>query len=226
MSRVRASSNALRRIVLIALFGALSYALMLVVHFPVAFLTLDVKDTIIVLAGLYFGPVAALSLSVLVPLLELVSVSDTGVYGFVMNFLSTATFAVTASLIYKYKKSLFGAIAGLFSGVVLMVATMMVFNLLVTPHYLGVTVGEVQALIPTLLLPFNTVKGVFNAALVLLFYKPLSGVMQRAGVFPRSEHPFRMGLRTVLVSIVALLLIAVSLFVIFGVLGGGFSFGV
>ena len=225
MSRIRVNSISLRRIVLIALFGALSYALMLLVHFRVGFLTLDLKDAIITLAGLYFGPSAALILSVLVPLIEMVSVSDTQIYGFIMNFLGSASLSVTASLIYKYRKSFFGAIVGLCSGVAAMVATMMVFNLVVTPLYLGVAVAEVQAMIPTLLLPFNAVKGVFNASLVLLFYKPISGVMQRAGVLPRSEHPFRMDLRTVAVSVCALLLVAASLVVIFYVLGGGFSFG-
>ena len=225
MSRIRMNSYALRRIVLIALFGALSYALMLLVHFPIAFLTLDVKDVIITLAGLYFGPSAALILSVMVPLLEWITVSDTGVYGFVMNFLGSATFSVTASLLYRWRKSFFGAILGLCCGVAAMVAMMMAFNLLVTPFYLGAPVSEVQKLIPTLLLPFNAVKGVFNASLVLLFYKPISGVMQRAGVIPRSEHPFRFDLRTVLVTVCALLLIVGSLVVIFGVLGGRFSFG-
>ena len=186
MPKNQSYSLALRRTVLIALFGALAYVLMLLVHFPVAFLTLDIKDAMIALAGLYFGPMAALILSVLVPLLELVTVSGTGLYGFVMNVLSTATFAVTASTIYKYKKSFFGAIAGLVGGVALMVGAMMLFNLLVTPHYLGVAVAEVQALIPSLLLPFNLVKGIFNASIVLLLYKPLSSVMQRAGALPRS----------------------------------------
>ena len=225
MSRFRISSDNLRRIVLIALFGAISYVLMLVVHLPVSFLTMDVKDVIIALAGLYFGPAAALILSVLVPLLELVTVSSTGLYGLVMNFLGTAMFSVTASLIYKYKKSFFGAIIGLLSGVAAMVATMMVFNLLVTPHYMGVSVEMVQGMIPTLLFPFNLVKGVLNAALVLLFYKPLSGVMQRAGILPRSEHPFRMDLRTVLVMSISLALVIASLVVVFAVLGGSFVFG-
>ena len=225
MSRIRLDSTSLRRIVLIALFGAISYVLMLLVHFPVSFLTMDPKDAVITVAGLYFGPLSALTLSILVPLLELVSVSDTGLYGLVMNVLSTAAFSVTASLIYKYKKSFLGAILGLCSGVCLTVAVMMLFNLLVTPHYLGVAVGEVQKLIPTLLLPFNAVKGIFNASLVLLLYKPISGVMQRAGVLPPSKHPLRMSMRTVLVTVLALLLAVGSLCVIFLVLGGSFSFG-
>ena len=225
MSQLRVSTERLRRIVLIALFGAISYVLMLFVHFPVMFLTLDLKDAVIALCGLYFGPLSALTLSVLVPLLEFVTVSDTGVYGLVMNFLGSATFSVTASLIYKYKKSLWGAIAGLFSAVAATVAVMVAFNLLVTPYYMGVAVAEVQALIPVLLLPFNVVKAVFNAAMVLLFYKPISGVMQRAGVLPRSSHPYRFDLRSCLIMLAALALIALSLVVIIVVLHGKITLG-
>lgn len=220
------NTNRLRRIVMIALFGAISYVLMLVVHIPVAFLTLDVKDAIITLGGLYFGPLAALVLSVLVPLLELVTVSSTGLYGLVMNILGTAALSVTASVIYKYKKNLLGAIVGLLSGAVVMVALMMVFNLLVTPYYMGVTVAEVQTLIPTLLLPFNTVKAVLNVGLVLLIYKPISAVMRHAGILPRSAHPYQMDRRSILILIVSLILIAGALTVVFAIMGGSVRLGV
>lgn len=225
MSRIRVSSNGLRRIVLLALFGAISYVLMLLVHFPISFLTLDVKDSVLILCGLYFGPGAAALLSVLVPVMELVTVSTTGLYGLGMNILGSLTLSVTVGLIYKYKKSFSGAVIGLLCGVVAMVAVMMGFNLLVTPYYVGMTVADVRAMIPTLLLPFNLVKGVLNAGLVLLVYKPLSAVMQHIGVLPPSAHPYWMSIRTVAVMLAALVLIGISLFFILIVLGGSFSFG-
>ncbi len=225
MSRLRVSSGGLRRIVLLALFGAFSYVLMLLVHFPISFLTLDVKDSVLILCGLYFGPGAACLLSVLVPVMELMTVSTTGLYGLIMNILSSMTFSVTVGVIYKYKKSFSGALIGLLCGVCAMVAVMMAFNLLVTPYYIGITVADVQAMIPTLLFPFNLVKGVLNAGLVLLLYKPLSAVMQHLGVLPPSEHPYRMSFRTVAVMFAALVLIGISLLLIFFVLGGSFSFG-
>ena len=222
MSRL-SSSGKLRRIVLIAVFGALAYALMLVVHFKVSFLTLDLKDTVIALAGLYFGPGAALLLSVLVPLLELISVSDTGLYGFLMNFISTATFSLTASLIYRYKRSLMGAIVGLLSAAAATVGVMMLFNLWVTPYYMGVDVETVQSMIPTLLLPFNTVKSCMNVGFVLLLYKPISGVMQRMKLIEKSAQKQSFHWRTIVVLVLALLLIATSMVVVFGVLGGHFE---
>lgn len=225
MSRRTFDKNQLRRIVMIALFGAVSYVLMLLIHIPVRFLTMDIKDVIITLAGLYFGPLAAVVLSVTVPFLEMITVSATGPYGLVMNILGTASFSVTASLIYKHKKNLFGAIVGLVSGVGVMVAAMLAFNLLVTPQYLKLPVEVVRGMIPTLLLPFNLLKGILNMGFVLLLYKPISAIMQRAGILPRSERAYRMDLRSVLILIASLLLIAGSLALIFFVLGGGFQWG-
>ena len=222
MSRL-SSSNKLRRIALIAVFGALAYVLMLVVHFKVSFLTLDLKDTVIVLSGLYFGPGAALSLSVLVPLLELISVSDTGLYGFLMNFISTAAFSLTASLIYRYKRSLIGAIVALMSAAAATVGVMMLFNLWVTPYYMGVEVETVKSMIPTLLLPFNAVKSCMNVGFVLLLYKPISGVMQRMKLIEKSTPKTSFTWKTITVFVLALLLIAISLIVVFGVLGGSFA---
>ena len=222
MSRLT-SSNKLRRIALIAVFGALAYALMLVVHFKVSFLTLDLKDTVITLAGLYFGPGAALSLSILVPLLELISVSDTGLYGFLMNFISTATFSLTASFIYRYKRSLVGAIVALLSAAAATVGVMMLFNLWVTPYYMGVTVETVKGLIPTLLLPFNTVKSCMNVGFVLLLYKPISTVMQRMKLIAKKDQKTSWNWKTIAVLVLALVLIIASFAVIFGVLGGRFE---
>ena len=62
-----------------------------------------------------------------------------------MNFISTATFSLTASLIYRYKRSLIGAIVALMSAAVATVGVMMLFNLWITPYYMGVSVKTVEA---------------------------------------------------------------------------------
>ena len=216
----------LRRMVGVALFTALAYVVMLLIHFPVSFLTLDAKDAVITVCGLCFGPISALVSSAIVALVEMVTVSSTGAYGFVMNVLGTATFSVTVSVIYKYRKSFFGAIIGLVSGVVAMTAVMMVFNLIVTPRYMHVEVAQVRSMIPTLLLPFNLVKATFNAAIVLLLYKPVSNVLQKTGFLPKSEATLKFDRRTVLVTVAALALMAAALVIIFQVLHGTFKFGV
>ncbi len=219
------SAFSVRRLTLVALFGALAYVAMMAIHFKVQFLTFDVTDTAITLCGLCFGPLSALALSVLVPLLEMISVSDTGIYGFLMNALGSAAFSGITALVYRFKKSFLGAILGLLSGAVGMVAVMMLFNLFITPLYMGVTADVVKGMIPTLLLPFNAVKAALNTGLVLLLYKPVSSALRRVGVLPRSEHAYRFDRRSLIVTLVAVVLIAASLVIVFTVLGGSIGFG-
>ena len=218
--------------VIVAMFAAMAYVAMLAIHIKVSFLTMDVKDAVITLCGLYFGPVSALTISVLVPLLELITVSDTGFYGLIMNILGSISFSVTASLIYRWKKSFLGAIMALVSAACAMTGVMLLANLLITPYYMGVSAETVRGLIPTLLLPFNLLKALINVGVVLLLYKQLSRALRRAGVLAGSAsssapcngvHACR--LRSVLVAVSAVTLIAVSLLLIFLVLGGSFDLG-
>ncbi|MBO5327111.1 MAG: ECF transporter S component [Clostridia bacterium] len=244
MNTKRTESVKIRRMVMVAMFTAMSYVAMLFIHIKVGFLTMDVKDAIITLCGLFFGPVSALFISVLVPLIELLTMSDTGLYGLIMNIIGSAAFSVTVSLFYKWKKTLWGAVAGLASGALIMTAVMMLANLFITPYYMGTTMSAVRQMIPTLLLPFNLLKGVINVGAVLLLYKPLSRALHKMGILasksvrtcdeasseteenlPRYATKSAINKTSIAVSIVAVLLIATSLVLIFTVLGGKFDFG-
>ena len=212
----------IKQLTVIAMFCALSYACMLVIKIPVQFLTLDIKDSLIILCGLLFGPVTAVAVSFIVPLLEFVTISGTGVYGLIMNVASSLSFSLTASLIYRYKKTFYGAIVGLVSGILAMTAVMMLANLLVTPYYMGVPTATVAALIPKLLLPFNLIKAVLNAAIVLLLYKPISRILRRSGMLDGSSENVvkntNSKTRSIVVTVIALAIIAASFAIIFFVL--------
>ena len=208
------------------MFCALAYVCMYFIKVPISFLTLDVKDSLIILCALLFGPLEGLVIAVVVPFLELITISGTGVYGFIMNVLSSVTFSVTAGLIYRYKKSMAGAVVGLLSGVFAVTAVMMLANLLVTPYYVGGTAADVAAMIPKLLLPFNLVKATLNAAIVLLLYKPLSQILKRIGFLystpskeMNAQEKQARRVRSIVITAIALLVIAVSLVIIFFVLG-------
>ena len=214
-------TNQVKRLCVLAMFCALAFALTYI-KLPVAFLSLEIKDSAIVLATLLLGPMGGLSIAVLVPLLEMISHSTTGVYGMIMNMLSSVTFSLVTGLIYKYKKSLYGAMIGLISGVFSVTAVMMLANLLVTPYYMGVSMSEVAALIPKLLLPFNFIKATLNGSVVLLLYKPLSRILKRSGLLPSSggsQASQSSGKsRSIVISAVAVALILVSLAIILFVL--------
>ncbi len=207
----------IKRMTAVAMLCALAFVLTYL-KIPVMFLSLEVKDSVIVLCTLLFGPVSGLVIAVLVPLLELITHSTTGVYGLIMNMLSSVTFALVAGVIYKYKRSFYGAIAALVSGVLSVTAVMVLANLFVTPYYMGVSTDAVIDLIPKVLLPFNLVKAMLNAAIVLLLYKPLSSVLKRTGFLvgnvAKNEEK-NVFLRSIGVTIIAFLVIFASLVTIF-----------
>jgi len=174
-----------RRISLTAVFAALAFSAIFIFRFNVgAFLTFDLKDSIITLSGLLLGAPTAFSVSLVVALLEFTVDNDTGWYGLIMNFASSATFSVVCALMYRYRKKLSGAILGLILAVLSMVLVMLALNLLITPMYTGFPRAQVIEMIPTLLLPFNVIKGSVNAALVLILYKPIRRALHIARLLP------------------------------------------
>jgi riboflavin transporter FmnP len=237
MNTTTKNAQKIRRMVVIGMFAAMAYVAMLAIHIKVSFLTLDVKDALITICGLYFGPLSALFISALVGLLEFATVSSTGVYGLIMNVLGSAAFSVTASSIYKWKKNLHAAFLGLACAVCVTTGVMLLANLLITPYFMGVEVSTVKQMIPTLFLPFNFIKTVLNVGLVLLLYKHIGNALRRAGFSPRKKAAVVEGdadaesakkralVRNISVFSVAVVLIAVSAIVIFVTLGGKISFG-
>jgi riboflavin transporter FmnP len=150
-------------------------------HFKVGFLSFDLKDAVMTVAAMLFGPAYGLAMSLVVSTIESLTIGTTELYGYIMDILSSVSFICVGSFIYSRKRDMTGALLGMTSSVVVMTAVMMGANLLITPLYMGVTSDEVAALIPTLLLPFNLTKAVFNAALVFMLYKPIANALRLAG---------------------------------------------
>lgn len=220
----------LRTLVLAAMFCAIAYvATLLTAWIEVAgFLSFDMKDTIITIAGLILGPIYSLVISFVVSLIEIIVNPKTGPWGFLMNFLSTAAFSCVCSLIYKYKKNMKGAAIGLSVAAISTTAIMMPLNLLITPLYTGMPVEAIAEKIPVLLLPFNFAKSVLNAALVLVLYKPISRALKAAKIIPAKESmitlakPKNKVWQNVTVYGIGTVLIIASLLIFFIALGGEF----
>ena len=232
MSTHKKNRVRLRALVLMAVFAALAYAAMFVFRFNVTFLTFDLKDSIITLAGLLLGPVAAAVGSLLVATLEFITIGDTGWYGFLMNFASSVTFSVVCAVMYHRNKKLSGAIISLASGVVALVAVMLTLNLVVTPFYMGAPRSAVIDMIPTLLLPFNLIKALVNASLVLILYKPIRRAMQAANLLPKSvsgeasadpADKKQQARRSLWITLGGLVFMAIVIFLFVTLLHGNFS---
>ncbi len=188
----------IKKLVGMAMFTALAVAVAYACSWlKVAFLSFDMKDAVIVIASFIYGPLSAIPMALIAALIELIW-SGTGIYGVIMNFSSSMCFSFVAALIYKYRRTLTGAILALYTGCILTVIVMMVLNTFLTPLYLE-TLGMsaevakeyVKEYLPILILPFNISKVLMNSAIAMFLYKPVTEALSRAGMIKRTPKSLK-----------------------------------
>lgn len=167
------------RIAVDALFVALAIALSFVEFpiFPAApYLKYDPSGIVALVAGFAFGPGSA----AIVAVLAFVPHLFTNWVGAIMAMVVGLSATLPAAFIYKKDRTFRGALIGLVTGAVVSVAMAILWNLFMTPLYTpGVAVSDVVGLIVPVLLPFNALKAVLNAAVTLAVYKPISTLVKK-----------------------------------------------
>ncbi len=177
-----------KRITIIGMLCAIAYVAMAVGRIPVVlFLKYDPSDVVVTLGGLIWGPMTSCVVAVVVAIIEMITVSDTGILGCVMNIVQSLSFACTAAVIYKKKHTLSGAVIGLISGCILATIVMMLWNYLIAPLYMGYPRETVVKLLLPAFLPFNLIKGGLNAAFTFLLYKPVITALRKSGYVSTME---------------------------------------
>ena len=214
----------LKKISVVAMLCAVAYLCMFLFKFKVSFLTFDFKDAILAVVAFLYGPIWSIASAVVVAFLEFVSVSDTGVYGLIMNVLSSAAFACVCGVFYKYKRTLGGAILGAVAAVFSMTAIMLIANVFITPYYMGAQRSDVVAMIPTLLLPFNLIKGIVNAAITMIIYKPITAALKKSRLVSQDGKDIDRK-KFAIISIVAAIAFILAVLAIIFILKGSFTFG-
>ena len=200
-----------------AMFAALAFVFSLMTSgIRIAFLTIDIKDAILAIGAFIYGPISALPVCMVTAFLSSVITGfETGFWGLAMDFLSSLIFAMTAALVYKYKRTMIGAVIGLFVAVVAYTAIMIPLNLLITPIFTRQPVEAVVGLLLPLLIPFNFAKSVLNAAVVMMLYKPIVTALRAAKFVQGDTKSTKIGKTTVIILASALvtLIVAIVVFV-------------
>lgn len=205
-----------RKMSIVAMLSAISFVMVLVgrvIPDVAGFLSYDPKDAVVIIAGFIYGPLTSVIISVLVSVIEMISISGTGIYGMIMNIFSTCSFAVPAALIYRKMRTMKGAVLGLATGVFVMTGCMVLWNYLITPLYMKVDRSVVAGMLLTVFLPFNFVKGGINMGLTMVLYKPLITALRKFHFVPEGNG--NVGKRS---ARIAFLIAAILILVIFSVL--------
>ena len=196
-----ASAAAVRRsrthkIAVTAMLSAAATVLM-ALDFPIPFLIppfvkMDFSELPALLAAFGLGPVSGAAVCLIKNLINLTMSSTNGV-GELCNFLLGVCLVVPAGLIYRYKKTRAGALAGALIGAAVMALLSIPVNYFISyPFYtafmpLDTIIGMYQSLLPSVdgLLacliifnaPFTLLKGLLDMLLCFLIYKPLSPLL-------------------------------------------------
>ena len=163
-------------IAVVAMFTALAFVSVVITEVipkVEGFLSYEPKDAIIVSAGLLFGPLSSVIMTFLVAFIEMITISETGPIGFLMNVISTSAFVLPPTILYSKNRTKKSAVIGLTIGVLCMTVCMLLWNYIITPLYMRVDRNVVVGMMLPVFLPFNLIKGGINACLTLLLYKPV-----------------------------------------------------
>lgn len=169
-----------KKLTTVGMLCALAYVVVAVGRIPVVlFLKYDPKDVVVVIGGLIFGPLTSLAMALTVSVVEMFTISSTGLWGCLMNTISSCSFACTAAFFYQRHRTKRGGMTALACGWASQIAIMMLWNWLVAPIYMGYPREAVEALLFTAFLPFNVLKGGLNAGITFLIYKPVVTALRR-----------------------------------------------
>lgn len=192
------SRNHVRELTVTAMLAAVSTVLMFldfsVPVFIPSFVKMDISELPALLASFSLGPVYGVVVCLIKNLFNLIFHGSTGGVGELCNFLMGAALAATAGLVYKYNKTRRGAIIASLAGAAAMAVISVPVNYFISyPLYsrmfggMEAIIGAYQALRPGVNglleclvlfnLPFTFVKGLLDAVLCFLIYKPLSPIL-------------------------------------------------
>lgn len=173
------------RMVQLAMFSAISVALVAVVQIPfppAPFLKYDMADMPIILATMLFGIPSGWLVLAVVSLVQAFMMGGDGIIGFTMHMVATGALLTVAGLFYRRDRSWRRAVIGLVLGTLSMAAVMIPLNLIFTVHFMGVPRQVVVDMLIPAIIPFNLLKAGINSVITLGMVAALKPVMKKLAV--------------------------------------------
>ena len=185
-----------RKITVTAILAALATVLMMLsfnVPLMPGFIKMDLSELPALLAAYSLGPISGAAVCLVKNLINLFF-STTGGVGELSNFMLGVFFVVPAGVIYRMKKTRWGAIGGAVLGAALMAILSVFSNYYITyPVYtaflpMEAILGMYQAINPNVEnlwqaliwfnMPFTFIKGMIAVVITIFIYKPLSPLLK------------------------------------------------
>lgn len=197
---VMTSAYRMRMMTTTAMLGAFAGVLMLI-EFPLPFLAptfykIDLSEIPVMIGTFAFGPVQGVIIELIKILIKLIlKGTSTGFVGELANFVIGCAMVVPAGIIYKLNRTKKAAILGMGASTLFMAVVGVFLNAFVMiPLYskfmpIEAIIQAGKSIFPIVsdtftfclfcVLPFNLMKGVIDAIVVALIYKPLSRLIHK-----------------------------------------------
>ncbi|MEG1583508.1 MAG: ECF transporter S component [Anaerovorax sp.] len=170
------------KLIKMAMLCAISLVLVLLIRIPfppAPFLVYDPADIPIFIGAFAFGPLAGFAITVIVSFVQAFILGGDGIIGFFMHVVATGAFVLVSGFIYKRNKTRKTAVIALICGTIIMVVTMLLWNVIVTPIFLGVPKEAVMGMLFTVILPFNLLKAGINSIVTFITYKSIAKFLHK-----------------------------------------------
>jgi riboflavin transporter FmnP len=173
------SLQSTRKLTAMGMLVAVSVILVYLIRFPLLpaapFLEYEPGDIPIFIGTFLFGPLSGFIITLVVSFIQGLTVSaSSGIIGITMHVFATGSFVLVAGNIYKYKKNRKTAVFALGVGVIVMVIMMCIWNIIVTPIFMGIPRSSVLQMIIPVIIPFNLIKSGINSIVTFIVYKKIS----------------------------------------------------
>ena len=174
----------IRRIAFLGMFSAISIILVYMLHIPLfpmaSFLEYDMADVPIILATFLYGPTAGLLMTVVVSVVQGLTVSaQSGLIGILMHIFATGCYVLVAGNLYRRHKTVKGELAALSAGAGTMIVAMILWNMLLTPIFMGAPFEAVMKLMIPAIIPFNIIKAGVNSVIAYFVFKIVQRIMKQ-----------------------------------------------
>ena len=180
------SKMPIKQLTQMAMMAAISIVVVFFVRFPIIpaapFLEYTPAEVPLMMAALLYGPVVGFILTVVVAVVQGMTVSaHSGIIGIIMNILSTGSYVLAAGLIFhnSRNKNTGNAVVAMLAGIVVTCAVMMVWNIIFTPIFMGVPRQVVINMILPVFIPFNFIRAGVNSIIAIVAWQAVGDWLLR-----------------------------------------------
>lgn len=200
-----------KKITTVGMLCAMAIVVNVLISFPlvpaVSFLKYDPKDIVILIGGFIYGPLISLIMSLITSIIEIIY-RPGNVLDIIMNVISTCSFAMLASYVYKKNHTKKGAIIGMSLGIIGCIIVMLIWNYVIDPIYFGMEREAVVLMLPSIAL-FNFIKCAINMAVTIFLYKPLVTILRNTNLVEKSDQESTFSKEMIILALFILITIVV-----------------